>query len=122
MTGYPSKGGPADEDKSKKNLNNIDDRCNGFVGDCDSLFYIAALDEVWGLLAFVLIVPYFAPFLIGILAILGCVRSLLSEKQTGELRRLSCSSLMLVLRHRDGIEIRMRRCFLHKANEDRSLL
>lgn len=86
------------------------------------LFYIAALDEVWGLLAFVLIVPYFAPFLIGILAILGCVRSLLSEKQTGELRRLSCLSLMLVLRHRDGIEIRMRGCFLHKANEDRSLL
>ena len=86
------------------------------------LFYIAALDEVWGLLAFVLIVPYFAPFLIGILAILGCVRSLLSEKQTVELRRLSCSSLMLVLRHRDGIEIRMRGCFLHKANEDRSLL
>ena len=67
------------------------------------LFYIAALDEVWGLLAFVLIVPYFAPFLIGILAILGCVRSLLSEKQTGELRRLSCLSLMLVLRHR-GID------------------
>lgn len=86
------------------------------------LFYIAALDEVWELLAFVLIVPYFAPFLIGILAILGCVRSLLSEKQTGELRGLSCLSLMLVLRHRDGIEIRMRGCFLHKANEDRSLL
>ena len=85
------------------------------------LFYIAALDEVWGLLAFVLIVPYFAPFLIGILAILGCVRSLLSEKQTGELRRLSCSSLMPVLRRR-GIELRMRRCFLQKANEDRSLL
>ena len=85
------------------------------------LFYIAALDEVWGLLAFVLIVPYFAPFLIGILAILGCVRSLLSEKQTGELRRLSCSSLMPVLRRR-GIEIRMRRCFLQKSNEDRSLL
>ena len=86
------------------------------------LFYIAALDEVWGLLAFVLIVPYFAPFLIGILAILGCVRSLLSEKRTGELRRLSCSSLMLVLMHRDGIEISMRRCLLHQANEDRSLL
>ena len=85
------------------------------------LFYIAALDEVWGLLAFVLIVPYFAPFLIGILAILDCVRSLLSEKQTGELRRLSCSSSMPVLRRR-GIELRMRRCFLQKANEDRSLL
>ena len=45
--------------------------------------YIAALDEVWGLLAFVLIVPYFAPLLIGILAILGCVRSLLSENRQG---------------------------------------
>lgn len=56
------------------------------------VFYIAALDEVWGLLAFVLIVPYFAPLLIGILAILGCVRSLLSEKQTGKLRRLSVFS------------------------------
>ena len=85
------------------------------------LFYIAALDEVWGLLAFVLIVPYFAPFLIGILAILGCVRSLLSEKQTGELRWLSCWSSMPVLRRR-GIELRMRKCFLQKANEDRSLL
>ncbi len=47
--------------------------------------YISALEEVWGLLAFVLIVPYFAPLLIGILAILHCVRSILSEKQTGEL-------------------------------------
>lgn len=51
--------------------------------------YFAALDEVWGLLAFVMIAPYFAPLLIGILAILDCVRSLLSEKQEGELQILN---------------------------------
>ena len=60
------------------------------------VLYIGALDEAWGLLSFILLIPLFLSFLIGILAILWCVRRLLSEPRTGDDRGLSTATTIAV--------------------------
>ena len=42
---------------------------------------IAAQDDPWGMLGFVVLLPYSAFFLIGILSILGCIRTILAPKE-----------------------------------------
>ncbi len=43
--------------------------------------YIAAQDDAWGMLGFVILLPYSAIFLIGILCILGSIRGILAPKE-----------------------------------------
>ena len=46
-----------------------------------AVIYISAADDAWGLLGFVILLPYAAILLIGILSVLGCIRGVLVQKE-----------------------------------------